>query len=60
MTAVTRRRVRALLFVVFGLSLATTLLTLFLAGPAEIGIPAGILAVILGGVLDSDYPWRKR
>lgn len=57
----TRRRIlRVVLYVAFGLSLATTLLTLFLAGPAELGIPTGILAVILGGVIDSGYPWRKR
>lgn len=56
----TRRHVRALLYVVFSLSLTTTLLTLFFAGPAEIGIPTGILAVVLGGVIDSDYPRRKK
>lgn len=62
MTVVTRRRVRALLYVVFGVALTTTVLNLFLAGPAEIGVPAAIVAVILGGLLDSDLnkPRRKR
>jgi uncharacterized membrane protein len=60
MNAHTRRRVRILLYVVFSLALATTVLNLFLAGPSEIGIPSGILAVVLGGLLDSGYPWRKR
>lgn len=54
-----RRRVRAALYVVFSLSLATTLLTLFLGGSAAIGVPTGLLAVVLGGVIDSGYPWRK-
>lgn len=56
----THRQVRAALYVVFGAALATTLLTLFLAGPAELGIPTGILAVVLGGVIDSGYPRRKK
>lgn len=61
MTAFPRRRVRALLYVAFGLSLATAVLNLFLAGPSEIGVPAAIVAVILGGLLDSDRnkPRRK-
>lgn len=60
MTVFARRPVRVLLYVLFGLLLATTLLTLFLGGPAEIGIPTGILAVLLGGFLDSTYFRRKQ
>lgn len=60
MTTVTRRRVRLLLYIVFSLSLATTVLTLFLAGPTTIGLPSGLLAAVLGGLLDNDYPRRKR
>lgn len=60
MTATARRRVRAALYVAFSLSLATTLLTLFLGGSAAIGVPTGLLAVVLGGVIDSGYPRRKR
>jgi hypothetical protein len=60
MTATARRRVRAALYVVFSLSLATTLLTLFLGGSAAIGVPTGLLAVVLGGVIDSGYPRGKR
>lgn len=56
----TRRQVRAVLYIVFGAALAATLLILFLGGPAEWGIPTGILAVVLGGAIDSGYPWRKR
>lgn len=56
----TRRQIRALLYVAFALSLATTLITLFVGGPTWLGVPAGIVAVILGGVIDSGYPWRKK
>jgi uncharacterized membrane protein len=62
MTILARRRVRILLYVVFGLALVTTVLNLFLGGPPDIGVPAAIVAVILGGLLDSDSntPRRKR
>jgi ABC-type spermidine/putrescine transport system permease subunit II len=60
MTATARRRIRAALYVVFSLSLATTVLTLFLGGSAAIGLPTGLLAVVLGGLIDSDYPRRKQ
>jgi hypothetical protein len=59
-TATAHRRVRAALYVVFSLSLTTTLLTLLLGGSAAIGVPTGLLAVALGGVIDSGYPRRKR
>jgi uncharacterized membrane protein len=60
MTSRTRRCVRVLLYVVFSMALVTTVLNLFLAGPAEIGIPTAILAVVLGGLLDSGYPRRRK
>jgi hypothetical protein len=59
MTATARRRVRAALYVVFSVSLATTALTLFLGGSAAIGVPTALLAVVLGGLLNNGYPWRK-
>jgi hypothetical protein len=59
-TATARRRVRVALYVVFSVSLATTVLTLFLGGSAALGVPTGILAVVLGGLIDSGYPWRKQ
>lgn len=56
----TRRQVRVALYIVFGAALATALLTLFVGGPAELGVPTAIAAVVLGGLIDSGYPWRKR
>lgn len=61
MTAIlTRRGVRIVLYVVFGVALVTTVLNLFLAGPSEIGVPAAIVAVILGGLLDGDLNKPRR
>lgn len=54
-----RAWVRRLLIAAYVVGLITTVLTLFLAGPDMLGMLAGALAVVSGGILHA-FPKEKR
>jgi hypothetical protein len=49
----TNRIARPVGYVLFTIFLAATVLIMFFAGPPDLGVGTGLLAVVLGGILNA-------